>query len=1216
MHLLTATPGAIADGAAPVDPRQAPADLVVLSAADTDLALLASARAEMPDAPSLRLWSLRNLAHPISVDLHLDACAGRSRLVVARILGGRAAWPHGLAQYSARLAEAGVPFVALPGDDREDEELLALSTVAAEDRAALWAFLLEGGAANAQGFLRHARAMVEGGARPAPASPLLRAGPWWPGEEAADLAAIRAHWAEGAPVVPVVFYRALLQGAATAPVAHLVKALLRRGLNPLPAFVASLKDAVSAGTLSALFEQAPPDVVVNLTSFAVATPEAGGANPLQGPHGAPVLQAILAGSTEEAWEAGTRGLSATDVAMNVALPEVDGRILARAIAWKAEALFDEATQCPLVTHAPRGDRVAFVADLAAAWARLRRAPASERRVALVLANYPDRDGRLANGVGLDTPASAAALVGLMAGAGHDVGEAPRDGAALMARLLAGTTNAEVRAGEALPLAAYRRWFDALPWEVRSQVLDRWGPPEADPAARDGAFALAVHQWGNVAVCIQPARGYGVDPKATYHDPALVPPHRYLATHLWLRESFGAHALVHVGKHGNLEWLPGKAVALSAACWPEVALGPLPHLYPFIVNDPGEGTQAKRRAQAVILDHLTPPLTRAETYGPLRDLEVMLDELSLAQATDARRAAHLKREIAALAESSGLGADAGWARDGDGDGDGDLGRLDAWLCEMKEAQIRDGLHVFGASPQGPQARDLALALARVPRGGGARDASLPRALALDLGLPLDPLAPDMAAAWDGPRPEALALSDDPWRTQGDTVERLERLSQALLDGCAPAPGPASAAVLAELRDRLLPLVAACGPAEGAAFLQALAGRAVAPGPSGAPTRGRPDVLPTGRNFHAVDVRAVPTRAAYALGRRSAEALVLRHCQEHGDWPRALLLTAWGTSCMRTGGDDVAQALALMGVEPDWEPASGRVTGFRVLPLESLGRPRVDVTLRVSGFFRDAFPQLVALMDSAARAVQALEEPADMNAAAAAPGPRVYGSRPGAYGAGLQALIDSGAWEGRADLGEAYLQWGAYAYAAHAEGVADRAGLERRLRSVDAVVQNQDNREHDLLDSDDYYQFEGGALAAIEALTGRRVPAWHNDHSRPERPVIRSLEEEVARVVRSRVANPKWIAGVMRHGYKGAFEVAASVDYLFAFAAATGAVRDHHFDAVEAATLGDDAVRSWMGEVNAPALRETARRLGEAIERGLWRPRSNSARMRVAALGEAA
>ncbi|MGR3780280.1 MAG: cobaltochelatase subunit CobN, partial [Albimonas sp.] len=672
-----------------------------------------------------------------------------------------------------------------------------------------------------------------------------------------------------------------------------------------------------------------------------------------------------------------------------------------------------------------------------------------------------------------------------------------------------------------------------------------------------------------------------------------------------------------GKHGNLEWLPGKALALSRDCWPEAVLGPMPHLYPFIVNDPGEGTQAKRRAQAVIVDHLTPPLTRAESYGDLRALEALVDEYYEAAGVDPRRIDHLKGEILSLMSATGLDVDVG--AEGD-DADSRLQKLDAYLCELKESQIRDGLHVFGASPKGRLRRDLAIALARVARGDGkGPDASLIRALARDLALDFDPLDCPMAQPWSGPRPPALAgLIGDPWRTQGDTVERLELLAIALVEGEAQAPGPASAEVMAHVRDHILPTLDGCGPAEMGALLTGLSGRFVPPGPSGAPTRGRLDVLPTGRNFFSVDSRAVPTRAAWALGWRSASELIDRHVQEQGDWPRTMAVTAWGTANMRTGGDDLAQALALMVVRPQWDDASRRVTGFEIIPASALGRPRVDVTLRVSGFFRDAFPAQVDLVASAAAAVMRLDDPESENPAAgrfrreaAEIGEtralrRVFGSKPGAYGAGLQAMIDEKLWKTRADLAEAYLEWGGYAYGAGEEGASARADLETRLSQVEATVQNQDNREHDLLDSDDYYQFEGGIAAAVETLRGTAPISYHTDHSRPERPVIRTLDEEIGRVVRARAVNPKWIEGVKRHGYKGAFEIAATVDYLFAFAATTHAVRDHHFDLVHAAYLEDEATRAFLEDANPAALREIAERFLEAIERGLWRPRSNSAR----------
>ena len=1238
MHLLAATPGAIDDGKEPVDLGQTPADVVVISAADTELAALSAAREEMDAPPSLRLASMMHLMHPMSVDLHLDACATESRLVIARCLGGVGYWKYGVEQYAARLQAAGVPLALLPGDDKPDEELRALSTVADADYDALWSYLVEGGPENSANFLSFAKAMLDGGDPPEPARPLLKAGVYWPGAGVSDLAAAQADWQEGSPVVPVVFYRALVQGAGLNPINRLVKSLIRAGLNPLPVFVASLKDPLSQATLEHLFTAAPPSVILNCTSFAVGSPHAGdtaAANPLAAPYAnrATVFQVVLAASSEDAWSEGLSGLSARDIAMNVALPEVDGRVLSRAISFKGEAYFDEATECPIATYRAVGDRVAFVAELAAKWAKLRTTSVADKKVALVLANYPNKDGRLANGVGLDTPAATVHVLGLMAASGYAT-TSPADAKTLMDTMMAGPTNwltdrADRDGGEGLPLDVYKHHFDALPFTVRQQIEDHWGAPEDDPFFSPGfiwpdklppegrstaGFALSIHTFDNAVVALQPARGYNIDPTDTYHSPDLVPPHNYLAFYFWLRHHWGADAIVHMGKHGNLEWLPGKATALSETCWPEVCLGTTPHVYPFIVNDPGEGTQAKRRAAAVIIDHLTPPLTRAESYGPLRDLEALVDEYYEAAGVDPRRIELLRREILSLSDVTGLGKDAGFS----GDEDGDLAKLDAYLCELKEAQIRDGLHVFGQSPVGTLERDLAIALARVPRGDGSgKDASLLRALADDLGLEFDPLGCEMAANAED-KPALLAdLTSDVWRTLGDTVERLELFCQALVDGSVQPFGPRSREVVEGIFETVLPMVRACGPREGAGLLSALAGQFVAPAPSGAPTRGRLDVLPTGGNFYSVDARAVPTPTAWKLGWKSANLLIEKHLQDHGDWPRTMLVTAWGTANMRTGGDDIAQAMALMGVKPKWDAANRRVTGFEVLPEGVLGRPRVDVTLRISGFFRDAFPQLIALFDSAAKAVQALDESADQNPAAARvrsgeASARVYGSKPGAYGAGLQAMIDEKLWGNRDDLADAYLEWGGYAYGAGVEGTRDRAGFEARLGQVEAIVQNQDNREHDILDSDDYYQFEGGAAAAVAHLQGRDRPIYHNDHSRPERPVIRTLDDEIGRVVRSRVVNPKWIEGVKRHGYKGAFEMAATLDYLFAFAATTGAVRNHHFDLVEEAFIADDDTREFIAEHNAPALREMAERLQEAIDRGMWTPRSNSARARIAGL----
>ena len=1222
MHLLATQSGVIDGGAEAVDLRQPPGDVVVLTAADTELAGLAHAFDRLPGPkPSLRLANLMALGHNLSVDTYIEDTAAHARLIVVRLLGGRAYWAYGVDQLLDLARDRGMKLVLLPGGGDPDPELQRLSTLGAPDCERLRRYLAFGGAENAESFLRHAFALLghgEGAPEPQP----------FP---AAGLYGQPSPKGDAAPAAAIVFYRALLEGGFTAPVDALSTALRERGLTPLPLYVSSLKEPESARLVSEALSEARPSVILNATGFAVGSfsGEAGD-NPFTASD-CPVLQVVFSGTGEEAWRESAQGLSARDLAMNVVLPELDGRLMTRAVSFKADDEYHPATHCRIVSYQPVANRVAFVADLAANWARLRTTAPEARRVAIVLANYPNRDGRIGNGVGYDTPASTVAILNSLSGAGYAVGRIPADGNALLEELLAGPTNSGAKAGPSkatLDLNRYASFFAQLPEKIRKEVTERWGPPERDPFVRGGAFHLPVRLNGNVAVAIQPARGYNIDPKDTYHDPALVPPHGYLAFYCWLREGFGVHAVIHNGKHGNLEWLPGKAAGLSAECYPEAALGPLPQLYPFIVNDPGEGTQAKRRTAAVIVDHLTPPLARAESYGPLKALEALLDEYYLASGLDRRRLEALKAQILDLVQSGSLDEDAG-IRD-EPDQDEALRRLDAYLCDLKEAQIRDGLHVLGSSPQGEQEAALLVALARSPRGDGeGGNPSLIRALAMDFGFDgFDPFGCDLAAPWTGPRPEVLkAVSGDPWRTNADTLERLELHALALVRTPHPrTEGVRSDPVRRTIEEEIRPALRACGTREIEAMLKGLDGRFVAPGPSGAPTRGRLDVLPTGRNFYSVDNRALPTPTAWDLGRRSAEALLKRHFQEHGRYPTALGLSAWGTSNMRTGGDDIAQALALIGAKPRWDPASWRVTGFDILTLAELGRPRIDVTLRISGFFRDAFPAQIELFDRAVRAVGALDEEAADNPIAARmraeaaelrsggmpedearrlAGFRVFGSKPGAYGAGLQALIDEKLWAERADLAAAYLAWGSFAYGANATGEARGDAFRTRLSRLEAVVHNQDNREHDLLDSDDYYQFEGGMTAAVEHLSGARPKVYHNDHSRPERPVIRTLEEEIGRVVRSRVVNPKWIAGVMRHGYKGAFEIAATVDYLFAFAATTGAVKSHHFDLAYDAYLLDEEVRDFITANNPAALAEIAQRFEEAAERGLWSPRSNSA-----------
>ena len=1247
MHLLSTRPGGFVEDESIVTRLdQTPADIVILSSADTTLALLSSAMQSLAAGPggfpSVRVANLLYLRQPASLDLYVDEVLRHARVVIVDHLGSESAWPYGIEQIGALARRTGQRLAMFSGDLQEDPQLLARSTLPASACRQLWQYLRSGGAANAREFLKAvAYYGLDQGDAPQPPRTLPQAAVHVPpalcaaaGVQAHAVAGIddlRRAWVPGAPTVAMVFYRSHLLAGNTAAFDAMALALQRQGMNALPVALDSLKDPLCLSTFQQLCASHGVQLVLNTTAF--SSLEAGAA--LAGD--APVLQVIASGGNREDWWADSQGLCPRDIAMQVVLPEMDGRIITRAISFKGLSHRCPITQADVVAYQPEPDRVDFVAELARRWCRLRSLPARDKRLALVLANYPGSEGRIGSGVGLDTPASVVAILRRLRDEGHDLGDPaqwPADGDALMRLLQQGIANDPAQwplrpAWQSYALQDYRARLAALPAGMAEAITARWGEPEADPLLRQGRFMIAGLRLGHVFVGIQPARalggqGLGAQDYASYHDAELVPPHGYLAFYFWLRDRFAVDAMVHVGKHGNLEWLPGKSLALSQVCWPDAILGPLPHLYPFIVNDPGEGAQAKRRSQAVIIDHLMPPLTRAENHGPLQDLERLVDEYYDALLVDARRAVLLRRQILDSVRRQHLDQDLALklelAPGAAQDDEALLERIDAYLCELKETQIRDGLHVFGASPQGRQRRDTLLALARFPADAGQ---GLLNALSADLlgEQAFDPLRIEPARPWGGARPEALqSVSDEPWRHEGDTRERLELLAQQLLQGDAQAHDwPQTRAALAHLHAVLAPALDACGGQEMEQLMRGLQGRFVPPGPSGSPSRGRPDVLPTGRNFYTLDTRAIPTQAAWELGQQATRRLIERYLQEHGDYPRTLGLSVWGTATMRTGGDDIAQAFALIGVRPKWAPGSQRVVDFEVVPRVGLGRPRVDVTLRISGFFRDAFPGAVQMFDAAVQAVAAQEEDAEDNpirarilaeaAELAAQGLdeararrqagwRVFGAPPGHYGSGLGALLQNGDWQGEADLAQAYLGWSQHAYGQDAEGEPAGDALRRRLGTLDIVAHNQDSREHDILDSGDYFQFQGGMAAATRHLSGRQPALYHGDHSNPAQPRVRSLKEEIGRVVRSRVTNPKWIDGAKRHGYKGAFEMAATVDYLFGFDATTQQVGDHHYAMVADAYVLDAATRGFIAQHNPQALSDMLERLLEAMQRGLW------------------
>ena len=1110
--------------------------------------------------------------------------------VLVRLLGGRRAWAEGFDRLRAKCAGLGVALLAFSGEATPDPELTAASTVPSATVTEAFAYLAHGGPANLAQLLRFvADTVCFDGWGFEPPSPVADHGVWRELDPAAS-----------GPVVGIVFYRAHLVAGNTQFVDDLCAAVSAAGGRPLAVWCYSLREKAAEPVAELLHRH---NARVLVTTVLAAGGAAAAAGTTGGPGGAegegwdvselaqldiPVVQAPSAGRSSDEWAASDSGLGPFDVASGIAIPELDGRIIAPTFAFSE--VVDDGDQLGTSVRAYRSipDRASRVARLALRLARLRDAPPWRRRVAIVLSAYPTKRSRLGNAVGLDTPASALVVLDALAGAGYRIEGRPPDGDALMGALADGLTydagdptqEQLTMAVGSLPVSHYAAWLSTLPDAARDDLESAWGPPPGRHRVHDEHLVFSGIELGNVIIAIQPPRGYGDDPIAVYHSPSLPPTHHYLAFYRWLDEVWGADAVVHLGKHGTLEWLPGKSVALSAGCWPDAALGDVPLFYPFVVNDPGEGTQAKRRSHAVVVDHLVPPMTRADTYDELERLEQLFDEYAQLQSLDPAKLPALREQIWALLRDASIDQDLGLSAVALHDRFDDVVlAVDGYLCSLKDAQIRGGLHVLGLAPAGDALVDMALAITRLPQGSVP---SLRHQVASDLGL--DP--------------------DDPQQ-----LDRIEETSRSLVLAAASdgwVARPDATATIAWVCTSLVPNLRRAGD-EVTNLLAGLDGRYVPAGPSGAPTRGCAHVLPTGRNFYSVDPKALPTELAWEVGKKLADAVLDRHLEEEGCFPETVGLVLWGTAAMRTQGDDVAEALALLGVRPVWEERSRRVVGLEPIPLAELGRPRVDVTLRISGFFRDAFPSMVALLDEAVALVAGLDERPEENLVRAhgAEDPRIFGPAPSSYGVGILSLIEGRNWRSDDDLAAVYVTWSGWSYTRRGFGLPAVEAMQRRFAAIDVAVKNQDNREHDIFDSDDYLQEHGGMVATIRSLTGRDPKAWFGDSANPARPLVRSLAEEAARVVRTRVINPKWMAAMRRHGYKGAFEMAATVDYLFGYDVTAHVAQPWMYERVAQAYVANPENRALFEQSNPWALRSIVERLLEAEERGRWKPDGETA-----------
>ena len=1087
MHVVFRESHGLEETATPTDLGQSPADLVVLSFSDSDLGAFAAAwhRAGGPDGgmPSLRLANLSALTHPLSVDTYLEQTLCGAKGILIRIIGGMPYWPYGLQQVEKLARDRGLALAVLPADGREDARLDAVSTLPVSTLRQLQAHCDAGGSVAAQAALAQLALSAGLYASPVNGAKVLPAVGGWTLEEGVCCPSLARDAAGDRPLVLVVFYRAYLAAADLGPVEALFEALRARGFDAFGLFAPSLKEPDAAGWLARQVRSLGPVSIVNVTSFSGRS--SNGTSPLDA-GGVPVFQVALATSSRKAWVEAERGLSPADLAMHVVLPEVDGRLFAGIASFKEPDARDPLLEFSRHAHQADRERIGAIVERIAAWTALAARPAAERRPALVLSTYPGKEWNLAHAVGLDALASAKAILADMAEAGYAV---ETDGSEL----------AQALGNEVLtwPIDEYREALAALPDRLQDDLRDACGAPEEDPAVEGDAFRFAAVRCGAATVALQPERGTPESRDDDYHDLSRTPRHAYVAFYLWLQRQ--ADAVIHVGAHGTLEWLPGKSVALSRDCWPEALAGSLPVVYPFIVNDPGEAAQAKRRLGAITVGHLPPPLKESGTPERFTRLEALLDEFSVADGLDPGRRDRLQQGIRDEAQALGVEDDLGLER-ATSTAEA-ITRIDRFVCDIKESQFGDGLHVWGREPAGDT---------------------------------------DLSAS------------------------------------CA---------------------------AEKQSLIDALDGRRIEPGPSGSPFRGRYDVLPTGRNLYSVDPRGVPTRDAHAQGVRLAEELVRRHLQEEGDWPRGLVVDLWGSATMRTAGEEFAMALHLIGVRPVWDQGTERVSGIEVLPITEIDRPRINVTLRVSGLFRDVFPTLSSLFSHAVRKLAGRDEEPEWNPfAGEQAAARVFGPAPGSYGLGVGNMVEDYSDEGRRAAGEAWLAASAWSHDGD-HAVRDEAGIRARVAGADSFVHLQDLPDTDLLLATDYASHEAG-FAAAQAVTGGKAALYHMDNTDPERPRMRTLSEEIARVVRARAANPGWIEGMRRHGFRGGAEIAATLEHLAAFAHLAGAVPAHLFDLYYDATLGDPSVTAFLEKENPQALAAMRARFAALDAAGLWRTRRNS------------
>lgn len=1177
--------------------------------------------------------------------------AAASDMVVIRLMGGKSSFPafDEFVGNCRRREREGlpVPLVSIhsSGSDEEAVELAREHSrlFGTENWTILHRYLINGGALNFRNMLCFVHKLLFASDDDVePPRQLPHEGIYHPDfPDFNDLEGyLQKHVDPSKPTVGIWFYQSYFNDGDLTAYTCLIREIERRGANVIAVFHLRYKDAMRGNRGSDyvaehFFKDASGrsriDVLINPLMFSLTLNAPEYRSVLSG-LGVPFLQAFSTMQRRREWEESVQGLGTMEVSFQAAQPEFDGALMTVPFASREQEGIDPLTGAEVVRIRPIEERVGKLADMAVRWAGLRRKPNSEKRIAIVFHHNPPRNDRIGCAVGLDTFESVRLLLQRMDEEGYVVGR-HYETADELARELVGRMTCDRRwiTSEQMAERAeawadsclYQPWHDALPEESRKKMVKEWGDMPGDLFVHEERLLFPGTLNGNVFITIQPSRGKFERQDQLLHDPDIPPPHHYLACYRWIRDEFRADAIMHVGKHGSLEWLPGKALGLSEECFPDLAIMDLPNIYPYIINDPSEGTQAKRRSNCCIIDHLTPVFTNADLYEELAVLDNHLRSYADARNNDPAKLDILRPMIWDAVVAADLDKDTGYTKEKAME---DFGKflevLHSTLEEIADTMVADGLHVMGVAPEGDRLVEFLVQLTRLEQSGVP---SLRESIVGAMGYDYDELLEKRGSPVFGREN----------KTGGDLVREAHEHALAMVrtlsghDYSAGAPlavrermpelvTPGVFDALTYICTDLVPRIRQVSD-EVDASLKGFSGLFVEPGPSGAPTRGQADILPTGRNFFSIDPQRIPTPAAWKVGQCLGDALVERYLQEKGEYPRSIGIILFGGSTMRSGGDDLAEILYLMGVRPVWQKGSGYVKGLEVVPTSELKWPRLDMVPRISGFFRDAFPLLVERIDQAVRMVAALNEPPETNMlrrnvfmdveeyrrqgmseddAFREASFRVFGCPPGTYGAGVSELIETKNWQTQDDLAANYIRYSAHAYGKGSYGRQKPDAFKRVLSRMDATVKNEDTREYDMFSCTDYYNYYGGLITAAKSQRGELPFAFVGDSADPERVKTRTTFEEAKHVFRARLLNPKWLDGLKRHGYKGAGDISKMMDVILGWDATAEVVEDWMYERVAGRYVLDEEMKRWMEEVNPYARQNILDKLLEAIGRGLW------------------